>query len=337
MKNTTLLENFPKCFTLISRSKDSNLRNELSTAIYAILIPLIICANMLLILGLIKTKQNKFTSCQILFLTLFISDLTFGVVQLPTQIYILWKSGDPTCFEIKLGAFSMAFSMCMSGNILCLISIDRYITIVHTKYYKRTTNKQLAISIILMILISFMWATFEADFKANLDIKKTAKLYFALSGYAGAVMALVVGFNVALLRNVKRRRKNSSVTANLNSSKQQAIDSILSKTIAIIVAVMIAAYLPIMIILTVAAFVLINSTDPHFLSKNSNDFMWALMPCQINAILNSVIYFTKNSRMRRYYKNLFTCRNEKNSLKMNNSNKKDQPLDSIFIVETFKN
>ena len=100
---------------------------------------------------------------------------------------------------------------------------------------------------------------------------------------------------------------------------------------------MIAAYLPIMIILTVAAFVLINSTDPHFLSKNSNDFMWALMPCQINAILNSVIYFTKNSRMRRYYKNLFTCRNEKKTLKMNNSNKKDQPLDSIFIVKTFKN
>ena len=335
--NNTTLENSPKCFTLISRSKDSNLRNELSTAIYAILIPLIICANLFLIFGLIKTKRDKFTSCQILFLTLFVSDLSFGVVQLPTQIYILWKSGDPTCFEIKLGAFSMAFSMCMSGNILCLISIDRYITIVHRKYYKRTTKKSLVISITLVILISFMWATFEAHFKAKLDIKKTAKLYFFLSGFAGAVMALVVGFNVALLRNVKQRRKNSSVRANLNSSKQQAIDSILSKTIAIIVAVMIISYLPIMMILTVAAFVLINSTDPHFLSKHSNDFMWALIPCQINAVLNSVIYFTKNSRMKLYYKNLLTCRNEKNTLKINNSCKTDQRFDSIFIVETFKN
>ena len=315
MINATLQKDSHICFTLISRSKDSNLRNELSTVIYAILIPLIISANMLLIIGLIKIKRNKFTSSQILFLTLFVSDLTFGVVQLPTQIYILWKSGDPTCFEIKLGAFSMAFSMCMSGNILCVISIDRYITIVHRKYYKKTSKKTLAISIIFVILISFILASFEAHFKAKLDIKKTAKLYFALSAYAGIVMVLVVGFNVALLKDVKQKRKNSSIRANVNSSKQQAINSTLSKTIAIIVAVMIAAYLPIMIILTVAAFILFNSADPHFLRKNSNDFMWALMPCQINAILNSVIFFTKNSRMRCYYKKLFTCKNEKTNIK----------------------
>ena len=243
MKNTTHLENSPRCFTLISRSKDSNLRNELSTAIYAILIPLIIGANMFLIFGLIKIKRNKFTSCQTLFLTLFLSDLTFGVVQLPTQIYSLWKSGDLTCLEIQFGAFSMAFSMCMSGNILCLISIDRYITTVHRKHYQRTTNKSLTFSIILLILISSMWATFEADFEAKVDVKNTGKLYFALSGYAGIVTALVVGFNVALLRHVKEKRKISSATVNLKVLKQQSIKSILSKTIGIVVAVMIASYL----------------------------------------------------------------------------------------------
>ena len=105
-------------------------------------------------------------------------------------------------------------------------------------------------------------------------------------------MALVDGFNIALLRHVKERRKIAPTKANLNVLKQQAIDFILSKTIASIVAVMIAAYLPIMIIL-IAAFVLINSTNPHFPSINSNDFMCASIPCQINAILNSVIYFTK--------------------------------------------
>ena len=160
MNKKTLQEDSPRCFTLISRSKDSNMRNELSTVIYAILIPLIICTNMLVILGLIKTKRSKFVSSQILFLTLFMSDLTFGVIQLPTQIYILWKSGDPTCFEIKLGAFSMIFAMCMSGNIMCLISVDRYINIVHRKYYKKTSKKTLAIYIILVVLISFMWAAF---------------------------------------------------------------------------------------------------------------------------------------------------------------------------------
>ena len=53
-------------------------------------------------------------------------------------------------------------------------------------------------------------------------------------------MALVDGFNVALLRHVKARTKISPTKANRNVLKQQAIDSILSKTTAIIVAVMIA-------------------------------------------------------------------------------------------------
>ena len=181
-----------------------------------------------------------------------------------------------------------------------------------------------------------MWATFEADFEAKVDVKNTGKLYFALSGYAGIVTALVVGFNVALLRHVKEKRKISSATVNLKVLKQQSIKSILSKTIGIVVAVMIASYLPIMIILIVAAFVLINSTNPHFLSINSNDFMWALIPCQVNAILNSVIYFIKNSRMKRYYKSLLTCRNEENKLNRNHSSQKDQRFDSIFIIETFK-
>ena len=77
-----------------------------------------------------------------------------------------------------------------------MISIDRYINVVHKKYYKRVvTNKSLAIAIILVILISFKLALFETDFKAKLDIKKTAILCFDS-------LLLLFGFIVALLRNV---------------------------------------------------------------------------------------------------------------------------------------
>ena len=89
MINVTLQSNVSQYVTLIARTNDANLRNQLLNVVYAILIPLIITTNV--IFGIIKLKRNKFTSSQILFLTLFSSDLTFGVVQLPTQIYILWK------------------------------------------------------------------------------------------------------------------------------------------------------------------------------------------------------------------------------------------------------
>lgn len=76
--------------------------------------------------------------------------------------------------------------------------------VVHKKYYKRVvTNKSLAITIILVILISFKLALFETDFKAKLDIKKTAILCFDS-------LLLLFGFIVALLRNVEHQTKNFS-------------------------------------------------------------------------------------------------------------------------------
>ena len=70
-----------KCASLIF----ANPRNKLLILVYAILIPLIISANLLSIFGIIKIKWNKFTSSQILFLALFVSDLTIGVVHLPIK------------------------------------------------------------------------------------------------------------------------------------------------------------------------------------------------------------------------------------------------------------
>ena len=85
---------FPQCIVLF-RTNDTNVKNITLTIIYGTLIPSIIGVNLLLIVGITKTKRNKFTSSQILFLTLFLNDLTFGVVQLPIQVYLLWKPREP--------------------------------------------------------------------------------------------------------------------------------------------------------------------------------------------------------------------------------------------------
>ena len=122
MNNTKKFpQRLPECVLLFGTKDVNNLTQTiLLTAVYGSLMPLIIGANLLLINGLIKTKKKKFTSSQILFLTLFVSDLTFGVVQIPTKIYLLWKSSEPTCFEVQLSAFSMSFPICMSFNLLCV-------------------------------------------------------------------------------------------------------------------------------------------------------------------------------------------------------------------------
>ena len=109
MNNTTqdLPEGFLQCLAL---SDGRWICKRYTVAvIYASIIPLIIGANLLLIIGIIKTKRDKFTSSQILFLTLFLSDLTVAVVQLPMLLYIGWKESS-TCLEFQIGFFCICVS-----------------------------------------------------------------------------------------------------------------------------------------------------------------------------------------------------------------------------------
>ena len=192
--------------------------------------------------------------------------------------------------------------------MLCVVSVERYIYVVHNGFYRRAvTKKLLAIVIVCLILISFIWATTDARLRAKLDIVKLAKTYIALSAYAAAMLAIVIAFNVALLRNVKQKTQKSSV--------QQTLDSSLTKTIGLIIGVMVAAYLPVIIAGNIAAYAYISSADKFYIKKRGSALLWALMPSQFNAVLNSVIYLTRNSRMRRYYSKFFNCRTKENNMK----------------------
>ena len=176
MNSTT----FPKCFSPLQiKSVDANNKSYLFPVIGAVLIPFIITVNLLLIFGIIKTKRNTFTSSQILFLTLFVSDLTIGMVQLPMQTYSFMISHDPTCFEILLDTFFTTFTLSMSGTLLCVISLDRYIYVVHNNYYKTIVTKwSLTITIFGVILNSIIWATLHVFFQSKTRDNKSSKMLF---------------------------------------------------------------------------------------------------------------------------------------------------------------
>ena len=300
--NNTQLQCKPQQDVLLFFREDPNLQ-ILLTVLYSCLIPLIICANLLLIIGIIKIKRNKFTSCEILFLILFLSDLIIGVVQLPFLIYLLWKTSDLTCFEAQLSTFSTSFPIIMSGTLLCAISIDRYINIVSNQYYKRiVTKKSLPVSIIfiiLIIIISLGRVLFETLNKNETDIKTVAKLYIVATGYFSVSTVVGVAFYIALLRYVQKQTKTFS--------RYQPVYSNLTKTIIMIILLMIVAYLPLIITLGIIAYEFINSTDKSFIQEKENVRL-TMIPCQVNAVLNSVIYLTRSSRMKRYYYKLFNCK-----------------------------
>ena len=276
------------------------------TVLHASLIPLIIGANLVLIFGITKTKRKKFTSSQILFLTLFSSDLIYGVVQIPLEIYVTWnknKNYYPSCFESIVGSFSIIYPLCMSGTILSAIGVDRYIRVVHNKYCKRIiTNKSLTVTITLTILTSIVWATVQVFMSMEFE-----HFFIAMSTYTGAVLAVGVGFNVALLKHVKQKTKNSSVP--------QAVNTSLTKTVTLILASLVVAYLPLMITLIIISFALIHHCNNKVLIRKVYDaLVLTLIPPQVNAVLNSVIYFSRNSRLKRYFYKLLISGNESTPL-----------------------
>ena len=245
-------------------------------------------------------------SSQILFLALFMSDLTLGVVQLPIPIYLLQNSSVPTCFEFQLNAFTIAFPIFMSGIILLVISADRYIKVIHSEYHKRTiTNKSLKIIINLIIFTSFILATLDTHVRTTLEIRKLAILCIAMSAYTGISLANGVALNIVLLKKVKEKTNDLSISQELNSR--------LTKTISMIIGIMVAAYLPFIIALNIAAYAFYNETDKYFILKTINGLHLTLLPIQISAELNSIFFFTRNSRIRCYYYKFFICRKLKST------------------------
>ena len=269
------------------------------TIIYAILIPFIVSSNLLAIIGIIKTKRNKFTASQILFIVLFLSDLSFGAIQLPVQLHFIKKITDPTCLLTRIMAFSIIFPICMSGATLCIISIDRYLHVTQARYHKRiVTSKNLTLTIILLVAVSFTFGLLHAIFLGKRDLLKVAKLYIGLSVYEGIFLTLSVLFNIALLRNVKLKIKTSSLPqATLNSS--------LTKTIALIVAAMVVTYIPLIITLNIVTYIFF--TDHTMTLKASLHIRWSLLPLYFNATFNSVIYMAKSLPIKKFYYTLIRC------------------------------
>ena len=149
-----------------------------------------------------------------------------------------------------------------------------------------------------MIIISFVGAKFDAEFRAKLGIKKVAIVAIVFSAYVGTIISIGVVLNVALLKKIKQKTQNLS--------RQQSLESSLTKTIVMIM-FMIAAYLPLMINLNIAAYGFISSTDKGFIRKKASDLLFTAIPCQVNAVLNSFMYLSRSSRMKRYFYKLFNC------------------------------
>ena len=74
---------------------------------------------------------------------------------------------------------------------------------------------------------------------------------------------------------------------------------------------MVAAYLPLLIAFSFAGYALNHPTEKKSIQRKGANVLRTMISPQINAVLNSVIYVARNSRMKRYYYRLLNCETEK--------------------------
>ena len=296
----------PKCrsdFVLISYTSQLAL-----TVIYAIFIPLIIVANVSLIIGIMKAKRKGLTTSQIFFILLALSDLSLGVFYLPIQLFLLQTDTIITCVQLQLRAFWLTFPLVFSGNTMLLISVDRFVHVT-----RKTPKKILMKGLIIVdVLITFTWAMTYVLISDRFNIKAVAKYFISLSIYEGMGIAISVLLNVLLLRNVKRQARTSSISKIPMQAKNYSFrrkSYSLTTTIALIVTTLVITYIPSIFVLNIAAYTFLYSSDRKKIKDISLAITWSLVPVQLNAILNSVIYISRNGRIKRYFKRLVRSEN----------------------------
>lgn len=288
----------------------------LLTIIYASLMPLIIATNLLLIIGIIKTKRKKFTTSQILFIILSMSDLSLGTIQLPLQIYLLTRAEKITCLQTQIRAFWNGFPISLSGFTILLISIDRYISVVKTKHYRKIiTNKTLILAIALEASVAALWSIWYTIISKERDVKRSAVFFISLSIYEGIILSIGILLNLGLMRNVQFKLRNTSI--------RQKTDARLTVTIRMIAITLVISYLPSIVCFNVAAYTYLFSKDLKLIHDVSIVLIWSLVPAQLNAALNAMIYLLRNRDIKKYFKSFYKHQHKNQSItESNNMNSK---------------
>ena len=164
--------------------------------------------------------------------------------------------------------------------------------------------------------------TFESFCKSRANFKRLANSYLVFSVYTASSLVVAVAFNLALLRNVKKQRKNLS--------RHEKVDSRLTKAIVMIILLMVAVYLPLMITLNIVVHEFISCIDKKSIRKRSYNLLLTSIPCQVNAVLNSVIYFSRCRHLKEYYYKLLNSKAVRNFFKRTKSSVVKRRL---YIVE----
>lgn len=270
------------------------------TLVYALTGVTIIVTNVMVIYGLVKTKQIKNRSNK-LFIILSISDIVIGCLTVPAQIAKLISLNCVLVPALQL--FSM-FPALFSYSLTVLIAIDRYILVKHTSVYQKHITKNKMNIVVLFIFLSnvaaSLWYGFGVELTPNVFLGD--KTYILLCIYEVLTAILTSVLYIKLLFFVKKKAKTIEIARHSNSNKSKRSDSRVTKTIAYIFVSLICCYFT----HAFALLYVIANVDEHFNKiVLRNILAWSFLAVTSNSAINAIIFLIRNQKIKEHYEVIF--------------------------------
>ena len=266
-------------------------------------------ANTLMSIGLWKTKR-RFTRPQKLYFCLCISDVLVGVLILPFKIVFAVRS-NISCELMAVQQFLGFFSVSASMLIMLSIIIDRYLLITKTTFFnKHIVNQRIFITISTNIIIAFMLGIPNVIITLS-NHKQVGTFMMADSIWMLLVIVVMATLNYLLITHVK---KTATVTRR-DTGVQGKYSSKATKLIFILSIIMAICYLPATVgRLLLGIYTYREETNTVLTYYN----IWASPLFILNTTINSVVYVSRSTAIKDYFKHSIKQRKQRrnNSMKI---------------------
>ncbi len=281
-----------------------------------------IVGNIMVIIAVLSFKRLRSSVTNYFIISLAVADLMVSIFVMPYnaihEILGYWPFGIVFCDVYQ----SLDILSCTASILnLCVISLDRYLAITSPfKYYKRITHTTAGILIAAVWCVAFLISALPVnlDFHEDPELAKDgwytdpefcvlamnptfALVSSLISFYIPMTIILFVYARIFVVARRQARQiaayENTAKRFTGTSKKSMARERKAAKTLAIIVGVFIACWLP---------FFVINIVEPFCRCLDVTLITALVWLGYVNSSLNPIIY-AQNKTFRRAFKSLLCC------------------------------
>ena len=262
----------------------------------AILSPITVCLNTLLMASFIAKKQVSQNTSNFLIMFLCLSDLVNGAVAMPLLASILLSNhGKTRCIRSTIGNLTFYFFNFLSATITVLIAIDRYLNMNphlerQSRLYKVFQKPQiyylLAFVAISMLAFSLANVLLSREFSVNLGLLIIANVIL----FTAAISVVATLYIKGYIR-IRKFTEASPIYRERNATRPQYVRN-LYRSVLVLVLVMMLIYVPLcMATIAVLIDVLMGSGNVSRVaySINFSSTLLLYLNCTINVLV--VLWF----------------------------------------------